>query len=177
MIAADHPAPDAALAAWPAEVRAELIRLRLEVGKAVADVAGSPGQVLDLADPAARRLVRDPAAAPAGGYAAVISIAGLVHFADLAAALRGIDQLLRPTGELWFVEPGARPGWQGLVGATVGSILPACRDLHLGRDVPHAVRSSGFLITDIKRITMPTALWPLRPFVHARAMRFPEATA
>ena len=182
---ADPSAVDPALAAWPAEVRAELGRRRVQVVDAVSRIPGSQGRVLDLADAGDRRVVleagrpraADDPDAGAGAYDAVISIAGFVHLADLAAALAGIDRLLAPAGELWFVEPVARPGWQGMLGSSVGAVLPPLRDLHLGRDIPHAVRSTGLLITDIKRFSMPTSLWPIRPFVHARAMHFPEPAA
>lgn len=178
---AHPPALDPAFAAWPTDVRVELARHRAEVEQSVAQIPGSPGRVLDLADADARRLVVTAAAAndddTPGAYDAVISIAGLVHFADLAAALVGIDRLLAPAGEFWFVEPIARPGWRGMLGATAGALLPPVRDLHLGRDIPHAVRTTGLLITDIKRFSMPTSIWPLRPFIHARAIRFPELQA
>ena len=169
---ADPPALDPALAAWPAEVRAELARRRQQVVEAVSRIPGTRDRVLDLSDAADRRVVLHDGAAN-DTYDTVISIAGFVHFADLGAALASIERLLAPGGELWFVEPVARPGWQGMLGSSVGALLPPLRDLHLGRDIPHAVRSTGLLITDIKRFSMPTSLWPLRPFVHARAMAFP----
>lgn len=195
VITVGAPTLDRALQVWPTAVRAELARRRVQVTEAVEVIEGSEGRVLDLADAGARRLVIRAAALTTAGagqsaaetdaeaddtddaYDAVISIAGLVHFADLAAALVGIDRLLGPTGELWFVEPIARPGWRGLLGATAGALLPPVRDLHLGRNIPHAVRTTGLLITDIKRFSMPTSIWPLRPFVHARAMHFPEVQA
>jgi hypothetical protein len=167
------------LDAWPLAVRTELQRragiIRSRPG----------GRVLDLDDPGARELVRrkgstlghDAGAAAEGFFDTVISIAALVDFADLPGAIRGIDRLLQPDGELLFVEPVARPGWVGIATATVGSLLPPVRGQHLGRDVPLAVRASPFTITDIERFTMPVSLWPLRSFVHARAKRFAGVAA
>ena len=183
----------AALARWPAAVQGELRRRRALVDAAISARPGpSPAigpRILDLAEPDARALVRAAASTaglsagataadvPPGGYDAVISIAALVAFADLAAALRGIDHLLAPTGELHLVEPVLRPGWRGMVESSPANAVPGLREVHLGRDVPQVVRATGLLISDITRFTMPTSLWPLRPFVHARAIRFPEATA
>jgi len=170
------------LDAWPAPVRVELERRAMQVR------ARAQGRVLDLDHPPARELVRrlgaidqDPAfdgdTEALGAYDAVVSVAALVEFADLPLAIRGIDRVLHPAGALFFIEPVARPGWTGLASATLGSLLGAVRDQHLGRDVPLAIRASPFIITDIERFTMPSPLWPLRPFVHGRAMRFDGVTS
>jgi SAM-dependent methyltransferase len=179
---ADHPPSVATvllrpeLAAWPLAVRTELQR------RAGIIHSRATGRVLELDDPATRELVRrkgstlegDAGAAADGFFDVVISIAGLVEFADLAATIRGIDRLLQPDGELLFVEPVARPGWAGLLAASAGSLLGPIRHQHLGRDVPLAIRATSFTITDIERFTMPSSVWPLRSFVQGRAMRFPE---
>jgi len=169
------------LDAWPAPVRLELERRATEVR------ARAHGRVLDLDHPLARDLVRrlgaidhdaatDEDTDALGAYDVVVSVAALVEFADLPAAIRGIDRVLHPAGELFFIEPVARPGWTGLASATAGSILGSVRSQHLGRDLPLAIRASPFIITDIERFTMPSPLWPLRPFVHGRAMRFDGVT-
>jgi SAM-dependent methyltransferase len=162
-----HPAPPPGEAhpGWPPAVRVELTgrRARLE-----AETAGT--RVLDLADPAARALVSvaggdTPDPAPGDRYDVVLSVCALVTMADLPEAVRGIERLLRSGGRFLFVEPVLLPRWSGVVAASFGSRLPAARDLHLGRDVPLALRAAGFLITDLERFTMPTSVWPLRPFV------------
>jgi hypothetical protein len=167
------------LAAWPLAVRTELQR------RAGIIRSRARGRVLDLDDAGSLELVRrkgstlghDATAAAEGFFDTVISIAALVELADLPGAIRGIDRLLQPDGEFLFVEPVARPGWVGITTATLGSLLPSVHDQHLGRDVPLAVRASPFTITDIERFTMPVSLWPLRPFVHARAKRFAGVAA
>jgi hypothetical protein len=163
---------------WPAVVRGELER-RQQV------LAGlARGRVLDVGSPSGRDLlVRTVRAAggpiddgpdAAGAYDTVVSVAGLVRFPDLVAALRGVERLLAPEGVLLLAEPVGRPGPVGLVVASAGSLLPPVRGAHLARDVPAAVRAAGFLMTDLERITMPTAVWPLRHLVQARALRWSE---
>jgi hypothetical protein len=41
------------------------------------------------------------------------------------------------------------------------------------RDVPAAARAAGFTLIDLERFTVPTFIWPLRHFVHARARIVP----
>jgi SAM-dependent methyltransferase len=158
--------------AWPSAVRQELSRRRARV------LDASAGRVLDLADDDADRLVTDAAAGrrePTERFDTIISVGALVRFPDLALALREVGRLLAPEGRFLFVEPVGRPGWWGVAEATAGAVLAPVRDQHLGRDVPLAVRSGGFLVTAIERFTMPTSVWPLRPFVHGCAVRTPEA--
>ena len=67
-------------------------------------------------------------------------------------------------------------GWKGLVGTSVGTHLPAVRAAHVGRDVPAAVRGSGFLICQLERFSVPTSVWPLRDFVDAYARTYEHPT-
>jgi SAM-dependent methyltransferase len=134
------------------------------------------GRVLDLGTAAGRALLAATPALPQIGqrYDVVVSVVGLVHVADLPGALAAVGRALAPTGELWLVEPVARPGALATATATMWSFVPALAGLHLARDVPAAVRASGLTITDLERFTMPTPHVPLRPFVQLRAARFEE---
>lgn len=173
---------------WPAAVHNELLR------RAATIDLGPPAAVLDLATPAGRALVPalggrrlpdalaraatgDPAGgpmAPPSSVRAVVSVAALTGFADLAAAVGAVAALLPVEGELVFVEPVGRPGWRGLLGTSALANLPALRGRHVGRDVPAAVRRSGLLITDLERFEIATPVWPLRHWVQARALKLPD---
>jgi SAM-dependent methyltransferase len=156
---------------WPSAVRQELSRRRAQA------LDASAGRALDLGDHDSARLITDVGAGrrePPGGFDTIVSVGALVRFPDLSLAVRGIGHLLEPDGRFLFVEPVGRPRWWGVVEATAGAALAPVRDQHLGRDVPLAIRSAGFIITAIERFTMPTSVWPLRPFVHGCAVRIPE---
>ncbi len=43
--------------------------------------------------------------------------------------------------------------------------------MHVGRDLPAAVRTTSLVLDDIERFTMPTPLIPLRQAVAVRACR------
>lgn len=174
--------------AWPAEMVAEVLRRRRSLTE------DPQGEVLDLAAPAARALVRDAAFLATGqprtgeageladaavvpqprSFRTVMSVAGFIHFADLPLALRGISYLLRDDGELRMLEPIGRPGFGATlvssIFAGIGSSLAATRGLHLNRDVPAAVRAEGLTISAIGRFTMPTNTWPLRLWMQATAL-------
>lgn len=166
---------------WPAVVRTDLLRRHAEL---LASVDGVPSnRVLDLSLPAGRHLLAGLLAPGAhrppvtgvdprvGTYDAVISVAGLTRFPDLGAALESVVSLLSPAGALLAVEPDHRPGITGLAVSSLGALLPPARGVHLARDLPLTVRSVGLTITDVRRITLPTRVWPLRRFVTLRAVR------
>lgn len=157
--------------------------------------------MLDLGTPEARALVRDAAflataqprtgepAEPVvrvvvpqpGSFRVIMSVAGLIHFADLPLALEGITYLLHPDGELHLLEPIWRPGMSALLGASLTAgcsrWIPAIRGLHLNRDVAAAVRAQGLTIYDIERFPMPARTRPLREWMQARAILVNPMTA
>jgi SAM-dependent methyltransferase len=170
---------EVSVAPWPAAVRKEYARRR-------AAFASSSGSVLDLASPDAERLLRsDPvrqraagaeggASRPAdeeGQFDRIISEGMFTTYADLAALLERIVALLRPDGELLLIEPVGRPGWRGTVVASAASTSPLVRGRHVSRDVPAAVRGAGLLISDLERFRVSPSAWPLKHFVHARALK------
>ena len=135
--------------------------------------------VLDLSQAAARSAVL--AAARDGGssrrYDLVVSVAELIRFPDLTLALQGVECMLKPEGELVIVEPVHHPGTAATVFASFWLAHPAIAGTHVERDVTQAVRSVGLTLTDLERFTMPTTVWPLRLFIHARARRGYEQVA
>ena len=158
----------------PAVVAADVQRRRAEI------LAQAWGRVLDLDEPGAvDALVAASVGAsdelatgsPAGQYDTIVSTGRLIDLADLPAAVRGLRQLLAADGELHVVEPVNRPGSQGLLESSLGALLPAVAGLHLGRDVVRVLRSERLAVIDLDRFTIATAVWPLRRFVQARAVR------
>jgi SAM-dependent methyltransferase len=136
-------------------------------------LAALEGDVLDLARPDARHEVNAVAsgAAVEHRYDGIVSVASLVFFPDLLAAVRAIDQLLAPQGVLGMVEPTHHHGMTATALATAWACHPVVRDLHVERDVPRTVRATGLTITDLERFEMPTSIFPLRRFVDLRATR------
>ena len=128
---------------FPRSIETTLDRRRSEA------LSRAAGRVLDLSDPDAREVL---ASAIDGQAAAewdwVISVAELIRFPDLPAALGAIDRLLAPGGRLLAVEPVNRPG-------TVRVLARATTLVH----------------DDIDRFTFRTAVAPLRHFVSLGARR------
>jgi len=154
---------------FPAAVEGELERRRGEL------LSRAEGVVLDLDRPEARREV---ARAAAGlrverAYDSAVSVAQLVRFPDLVAALRGIDRLVGPTGRLMLVEPAGRPGLVSVVLSSAWARTPWVKGFHLNRDITAAVRATTFSLDDIKRFTMSTPVLPLRDAVEVHAVRSP----
>lgn len=145
-------------------------------------MAWARGDVLDLNLVGALREVEE-AIAPASStmattsegaarYDTVIGVAALAEVVDLGRLMSGIARLLRPDGRLWLVEPGYSPGLCAAAVTTLWSYHPALRGRHVGRNLAATVRSVGFTITDLERLTMPTTVRPLRSFLSIRAERF-----
>ena len=153
---------------WPSVVRVELERRHAAIAAHLVDVEW----VLDVSSPSGREVLHEAmgGALPDRRFEAVVSVAGLVRFADLGSAVQGITDLLVPGGELHAVEPVGRPDLPGLVVGSLGALLPSVRGSHLARDLPAVARDRGLTVADLLRFTMPTAVWPLRPFVAMRAL-------
>lgn len=130
------------------------------------------GRCFDLSSPGARTELAELARAGApgsGDYDAVVSVAELVLFADLPAALRALGGLVKPGGEMWLLEPIGRPGLWASALAWLCSASPSLGGINLNRDVVGAVRAIGMVVTDVERFTVPGAPWPLQRFVQLRA--------
>lgn len=156
---------------FPASVESELTARQSWALAAVADRAP---RVLDLDDSAARRLLSSVIAgddASSGAWDAVVSVAQLVRYPDLAAALQAIDRLLAPAGRLVAVEPVARPGTVRMFLRAPFALAPSTRGFHLGRDLPAAVRTTTLVVDDIERFTLRSRVPTLRHFVAIGARR------
>ena len=133
------------------------------------------GRVLDLDDPAARqevaRAVAERHVVPA--YDGVVSVGQLVRFPDLVAALRAIDRLVDPDGELVLVEPCAGPGFAQLLIDSLWAPTPWVAGFHVSRAITPALRTTGFVLNDIERFVMPTIVSPLRHGVEVHAAKAP----
>ncbi len=152
---------------FPARVEAELGRRRLHL------LSRAGGRVLDLDRPEARaeiaRASVERHVVPA--YDTAVSVGQLVRFPDLVAALRGIDRLVVPDGRLLLVEPDGRTGLTALLVDTLWARTPWVSGFHVGRDITASVRSTTFVLDDIERFTMPTAVSSLRVAVEVHAVR------
>ena len=154
---------------FPKAIEGELRRRHAEA------LAAADGRVLDLSNPDARTILRDTldcgVLSGAAQWDIVISVAELIRFPDLAAAMNALDALLAPGGRLLAVEPVVRPGTLRVLSFAPWSVTRSVRGFHVGRDLTAAVRTTTLINDDIDRFTMPTAVAPLRHFVSLGARR------
>lgn len=164
---------------WPAGVRSELERLgarlteRIPVTASVLDLSVAEGRSVLAAN--LPRIGVPGVPAPDVTYDHIVSVAGLVRFPDLFAALSACDRLLAPGGALWLLEPTGRPGAVGVAIGTLGALHPTVRGTHLNRDVTATLREVGYVTPELERFSLATSVWSLRPFVMTRAQRVGEA--
>ena len=93
------------------------------------------------------------------GQADAVVFALVLCTVDPAAALAEARRVLRPGGEVRFVEhvrspePGTLRRVQRLLDATVWPLVSG--GCHLGRDTVAQIEAAGFEITDLERLTFP----------------------
>lgn len=134
------------------------------------------GRVLDLDDPGSRVLLaaaveHGPDRTVGASWDAVVSIAQLIRFPDLGAALRAIDHLLVPDGRLVAVEPVDRPGTVRMFLDAPFTLARSVRGFHIGRDLTAALRTTTLVNDDIERFSFRTTVPGLRHFVALEARR------
>jgi ubiquinone/menaquinone biosynthesis C-methylase UbiE len=120
--------------------------------------------------------VADHLPADDGEFDAVVASLMLCSVPDQAIALAEMRRVLRPGGELRFMEHvQAQTPWhrrvQRLADAT---IWPACfGGCHAGRDTVAAIGSAGFTVTEVTRydLTQYGLPWPTSPHVRGTAVR------
>jgi ubiquinone/menaquinone biosynthesis C-methylase UbiE len=125
---------------------------------------------ITMADGTAGRLPADD-----GSFDAAVASLVLCSVPDQAVALAEMRRVLRPGGELRFMEhvssksPGQRRV-QRLVDAT---IWPACfGGCHAGRDTVAAIAAAGFTVREVTRYRLPdSGLWPTTPHALGTAVR------
>ena len=111
----------------------------------------------------------------AGEADAVVSTLVLCSVPDQAAALAGIRRVLRPGGELRFLEhvqahrPGAlRQVQRGLDATVWPRLFGGC---HCGRDTVASVERAGFEVVELERTVLPPhSRSPVSPIVVGRAI-------
>jgi ubiquinone/menaquinone biosynthesis C-methylase UbiE len=125
---------------------------------------------ITVTDGTADRLPADDAS-----FDAAVASLMLCSVADQAAALAEMRRVLRPGGELRFMEhvsseSPAQRRVQRLVDATV---WPVCfGGCHAGRDTVAAIAAAGFTLRDVTRYRLPdSALWPTTPHALGIAVR------
>jgi len=116
--------------------------------------------------------VADVAPGSADQLVAVGVLCGDGDPAGVADALRGA---LAPGGRLLFLEHGGH-GLPYRLADPLYSLSPI--GCHVDRDITGTLRRAGLLVTDLERITMPSAIPLLRPWVHGTAIaRTPRTPA
>ena len=101
----------------------------------------------------------------------VISVARLVEFADLSAAVSALVALTRPGGTLEIVEPMARPGLVGLLLTSFWTAIRPAPGVHLGRDLGAVIGDTDLHLLDVEWFRLPTRVGPWRHAVAYRLRR------
>ena len=137
---------------------------------------GTPGQaggVIEVQDGVAERL---PAAD--GAFDAAVATLILCSLADQRAALREIHRVVRPGGQLRFIEhvQADTPGLRRVQRALDATVYPPlCGGCHVSRDTLSAIAAAGFTVTHSEAFRFPVTQVPLpaSPHVWGIAVRDP----
>ena len=139
-------------------------------GMAEAAAASAPVPIRVI-DGTAERL---PAAD--GSYDAVVATLMLCSVARVPAALAEIRRVLRPGGELIFMEHvrADTPGYRRIQWLADATIWPICfGGCHANRDPVEAISDAGFTVTGLTRYRLPDSPlpWPTAPHARGVAVR------
>ncbi len=111
-----------------------------------------------------------------GEFDAVVASLMLCSVPDQAAALREMHRVLRPGGELRFMEhvSAQSPGHQRIQRLADATFWPACfGGCHVNRDTVGAITAAGFRVTELTRYLLPESRlpWPSTPHARGIAIR------
>ena len=140
--------------------------------RGIAERAAGQVQIpITVLDGTADRLPADDATLDA----AVASLM-LCSVPDQASALREMHRVLRPGGQLRFMEhvAAASAGQRRIQRLADATIWPACfGGCHAGRDTVAAIRAAGFHITELTLYRLPESglPWPTSPHARGAAVR------
>jgi SAM-dependent methyltransferase len=116
-------------------------------------LARSHGRTLELG----RKQSADDPGLEDGTYDTVVSLLTLCSVPDLDRTVRRIRDLLKPDGQLLFLEHMRAPGVGGRLqqlAAPVAERMIGCR---LDRDLINVLRAADLPVTDLDRFTVPIA--------------------
>ena len=111
-----------------------------------------------------------------GEYDAVVATLMLCSVGDPVLALREMRRVLRPGGELRFMEHvlAASAGGRGIQRLADATCWPLCfGGCHASRDAVAAIEAAGFRVGDVVRYQLPDTQipWPTAPHVRGVAVR------
>lgn len=142
--------PPAVAGVWavdPSAVARKLGRERIEASTVPIEIAGLDGQRLDLPD---------------ARFDAALSTYTMCTIPDVDAALREVLRVLKPGGQLAFVEHGRAPDpkvakWQDRLQPIQGRVAGGC---HLDREIAALIERAGFTISRLETYYSPIAPKP-----------------
>lgn len=113
-----------------------------------------------------------------GSFDHVVTTLALCSVADLDAALAEVHRVLRPGGELRFLEHvrghDSLARWQDRLTPVQRRVADGC---HLNRDIPAAIERAGLHVDAIEHFTMPPGHPLIKPAVQGTARRAAAASA
>jgi SAM-dependent methyltransferase len=127
-------------------------------------------RVAHLADDGPWRTIESLGAEGDGTFEAVVAVGAFCAARDLTGAVATVRRVLAAGGRLLFLEHVGRPGGAGLLhrlADPVWSSLPS--GCHVDHDLPAALRTGGFIVSDLERCTMPSVVPFLRHWVQGVA--------
>jgi ubiquinone/menaquinone biosynthesis C-methylase UbiE len=110
-----------------------------------------------------------------GSFDAVVASLMLCSVADQAVALAEMHRVLRPGGELRFMEhvSSDSPAQRRVQRLVDIGLWPVCfGGCHAGRDTVAAIATAGFAVKDVERYLLPDSrMWPTTPHALGIAVR------